>query len=163
MRPPTLTKPMDLPGLATNCEESAKYYESNPGMTAHSGVVPDLYRTVAGGARLVPHGERPGRTPSPGPRIQRPTRAYLRSLGWRRDWPKALFLARTPRAWPAVPRRNAGAAHAEPPPCNPSEWRQSGAPSQDRGERQEKAHLHERSSVLGGLFRKGNRTPRVAC
>jgi len=57
--PPTLTKPVDLPALATNCEESAKYYENNPGMTAHAGIVPDLYRTVALLARMVADLQKP--------------------------------------------------------------------------------------------------------
>ena len=53
MEAPTLSTPMDLPSLATNCEESAKFYEAHPGMTAHAGIVPDLYRTVALLARMV--------------------------------------------------------------------------------------------------------------
>lgn len=52
--PPTLSKPMDFPGLATNCEATAEFFERHPGMTqGASGCVIDLYRTVALLARMV--------------------------------------------------------------------------------------------------------------
>ena len=53
--PPTLTKPMDFPALATNCEASADYYEQFPGVAAGAvhAVVVDLYRTISLLARMT--------------------------------------------------------------------------------------------------------------
>lgn len=53
MRPPTFSTPLDLPALATNCEESAAFYQRAPGLAPQAGVVIDLYLTIAILARMV--------------------------------------------------------------------------------------------------------------
>ena len=60
--PPTLTKPVDLPGLASNCEACADFFERYPGMTERApGIVIDLYRNVALLARMVEDLQKHGR------------------------------------------------------------------------------------------------------